>query len=698
MNTESSPLSASPLVREVDARMTQALDNFFQRSRTAILDGILRVISSELTSSMLATGQTCMDWLNIHPDKLSTAFADQFRLHLGRSGCASPDSGGGTTELRLVDDDLFSRQLAENKSALQIGDALRPEMHAFFRRLASLLGPDDVEDPTAIYGPQAVVHALSAALDTLEFDAKSGTLLLQNALLPLQDTLRHTYAALTQYLIAQGVAEDVAIRPSLPARRRSENSTLGSDILSHIQNASAPSSGLAIHPGTAMASPAFGSAGFASGASAGSSPQGPPASFMDSLDYWQTALPRMAEIAPDAPALVLRQLQLHAQTTDAGSFDLAMLDAVAGLFEFILDDPNISPSYKSEIAQLQIPTLRVALSSPEFFSDDSHPARQMIDLLGLFSRRFPEFHPAHEQALQQVEHACAHIINEPAHQLDAFRQAHDMLAAWLGEENARADATMAAEVTSLEQIEREELGTLLALENLQDLTARYPAPESVLRRLETAWVPYMASLYVEEAGEGPAWRAASMTLLQLFLSLQAPEDEETRETHLQSIPQVNAALRKGLLAQGAEAGQLKDFFGAITATQECWIRPALSHQEARVSSFVPQHVAQADIESLARRLSGTPSVDPIEEQTKSLQEGDWVDFDPPFEGLTTARVAWVGVQGYMLFCDSEGETRFSLDSAQLADEIRAGRAAIPEQSLTRKAMLRLRTHLESGSA
>ena len=83
-------------------------------------------------------------------------------------------------------------------------------------------------------------------------------------------------------------------------------------------------------------------------------------------------------------------------------------------------------------------------------------------------------------------------------------------------------------------------------------------------------------------------------------------------------------------------------------------------------------------------------------QAQQLIEGDWVDFDPPYEGLATARVAWVGVRGYLLFCDSEGEQRFSLDCEGLATEIRTGRARIPEQSLTRNAMLRLKDSLATG--
>ncbi len=687
MNTSTLPATSSALVREVDARMSQALGNFFQRNRETILDGVLRAINGELTPSMLAAGQTCMDWLNTQPDRLSEAFADAFRQPLAAHAADEP-----VGEMRLVDEAQFARQLDENRAASRIADALGPEITILSARLAWLTqGGGDV-NPGSACAPQAIVAALSRALNGLGFDLKSGSLLLRNAAPALEDTLRHTYAALDQFLAAHGIEMVPAAAPvargQRPFKRSFQEVSPGAAILAHLHGASAAAMASA---GQTSASPAPGGlvGGFAAGA--------PRTSFLDSLDFWQLNLPRLAEIAPDAPALLLRQLQRRVHETDAGAFDLAMLDAVASLFEFILDDPNVSPAYKSEIAQLQIPALRVALSSPEFFSDDAHPARRMIDLLGQVSRRFPDSHAIHESARERVESACTHIINQTAHPLAAFVEAHDTLSAWFGHERARADAGLALDVARLERIERQELGTLLALENLQDLTARHGAPESVLRRLEAAWVPHMATLYVDEAGEGPTWRAASATLAQLFQSLRPPQDEAAREAMLAAIPGINSALREGLLAQQATAEQLRDFFAALTAAQECWIRPALGQPETLVSHFIPQTAARTDIASAMQELSETQAPDPALREAEALLEGDWVDFDPPYEGLSTARVAWVGVHGYFLFCDSDGETRFSLDDAQLADEIRAGRASIPEQSLTRKAMLRLRTQLQSGA-
>lgn len=670
MKTSSASPAPAELLHETDARMVQALENFFQRSHGPIQDAILRDISTRITPEGLTTGQVCLDWINAYPETLSAAFAEQFRHHLERSDTFAQTQDHYPAELQLVDDAVLRRQLTVDKTAALLTENLRADMLLLFGRMQSLRRAA-LEDETQAnaYGPRPVVRALSNALDTLDLGTAAGTLLLQCARVPLQDTLKQTYAAINQFLAAQDIPV-LPVEHILPAAApRKTEAGAGHDILAHIQSVAAHATASGVAAATTASRP-----------------------LLDRLTDWP--IRQAVDLVTDAPARLLRQLQTEARKAGTGAFDLAVLDAVAGLFDFILDDPDVSPRYKAAIAHLQIPALRVALVAPDFFSDDQQPARQLIDLTGAFSRRFPEHAPSHDEALGQVESACAAILDDPGHPVDAFARAHRALDSWLGDEEARTEARLAAEVAQLEHIERQELGTLLALENLQDLTARYPAPESVLRRLEAAWVPHMATLYMAESGEGPAWRVACSTLLQLFQSLLPPDNDTMRESRLQSIPRINAALREGLLAQGAEPAQLKNFFSAITAAQEAWIRPAVGHREATVSRFTPRQVTPEQIESLARQQADTPDDDALQ-QAQQLLEGDWVDFAPPYEGLSTARVAWVGVRGYLLFCDSEGEQRFSFDCERLAVEIRAGRAHIPEHSLTRKAFLRLKSSLES---
>ncbi len=353
--------------------MAQALDNFFQRSRTVIQDAVLHAIGQQMTPSALAIGQTCMDWLNAYPDALSSAFADQFRQHLARPETFARQTDGHPAELQLVDDAKLRRQLAEDKAASQLSEDLQPELLMLFGRLLPLRkNARPALDPSDSYGPHSVMHALSRALDSLDFAAESGTLLMQCATAPLRETLKQTYTALNQYLNEQGVEEHAAVispAPPAPAPRQAASS-VGQEILAHIH-------AIAAHPPSMPQANAHAASGTVAPAGGSPSPATLPR-FFDSLTHWQSTLSQSLGTSATAPVLVLRQLQQEAHRTDAGTLDLAVLDAVAGLFEFILDDPDVSPRYKSGIAQLQIPALRVALISPDFFSDDHHPARQVF--------------------------------------------------------------------------------------------------------------------------------------------------------------------------------------------------------------------------------------------------------------------------------------------------------------------------------
>ncbi|KVW99542.1 hypothetical protein ABW22_00990 [Thiobacillus denitrificans] len=216
--------------------MTQALGNFFQRSHAPLQGSVLRAIAAQMTPSAIATGQACLDWLNTRPDALSTAFVDQFRLHLARPEAFTLRHDSRPAELQLLDDDALKRQLAEEKSAAQLTEVLRANMLQLFGRLQAVrrAASEDPADHANVYGPLPVVRALSRALDALDIDSPCGTLLLQCAAAPLLDTLKHTYTALYQFLGVQDIPE-LPVAHAAPLLPRSTPSDAGQAILEHIQ-------------------------------------------------------------------------------------------------------------------------------------------------------------------------------------------------------------------------------------------------------------------------------------------------------------------------------------------------------------------------------------------------------------------------------------------------------------------------------
>src|SRR3569623_163950 len=138
MNHKPALSTPDAVLLEDDARMTQALDNYFLRCRTAIQDTIFRVLADRMDTPHVTTGQSCLDLLNTSPEALSAAFADQFRRHLARPETFPRHHGDPAPELQLVDDDTLKRQLAEEKLAADMTETLRADMLPLFRRIQAV--------------------------------------------------------------------------------------------------------------------------------------------------------------------------------------------------------------------------------------------------------------------------------------------------------------------------------------------------------------------------------------------------------------------------------------------------------------------------------------------------------------------------------------------------------------------------------
>lgn len=673
-----SPSTDPTLQLETDARMIQALEQFFQRHAGLIETGILREMPHMMSPSGIRMVQTCLDALKFQPDTLSTAFAHAFKAHLDHAGATNIPQA---ERWQLMDDAMLDRELAIKHCVSKLHSPLFQEISALDYRMTRVSGVQSVPDANhSRYAPTAIVTSLSTALDQLSWESYSGSFLIRQCGASLLETLKQTYGTLNGFLEAHGVTltgmDDPVHNPQIVPTPDQD----GQAIFDFLQQ-------------TRKKAQTVGEENSNAHQMTGSKDHSFDAFTLHTLaGAWKPTEPvHLDPAGVTVPRVVLHELAeaMHAHP-QIEAFDLRVLNAVTQLFEALLSEATITPEYLAWIAQLQVPVLRVALESPTFFSDEAHPARRLIDLLGTFSRNFPETSSRYHDALRMVERACDPVIHDAEHRPETFARSHDSLAAWMEAENRVTLDRLAEQKTALMASEQRELGTLLALETLGDLTERYPAPEAVLRQLETAWVPHMVALYVEETGEGPAWREAGRTLLKLFQSMQPPVNVIDRAEKLRGLPELNGALRQGLTQEGAKPEQLREFFMAITARQECWIRPEMGENAPLTSAFVPQSRPREELEALAQLVEDN---DPHLEQASQLREGDWVDFNPPFHGMDSARVAWVGLQGYLLFCDDHGDQRFSTDTTLLAAELRAGHATIVDLALTRKAMLRVREAL-----
>ena len=78
---------------------------------------------------------------------------------------------------------------------------------------------------------------------------------------------------------------------------------------------------------------------------------------------------------------ILRDLKAQDEVADMDHVDQLMIDVVAMMFDYILDDDAIPDAMKALIGRLQIPVLKVAIIDKGVFARKLHPAKQLLNAM-----------------------------------------------------------------------------------------------------------------------------------------------------------------------------------------------------------------------------------------------------------------------------------------------------------------------------
>ncbi len=103
-----------------------------------------------------------------------------------------------------------------------------------------------------------------------------------------------------------------------------------------------------------------------------------------------------------------------------GQYNEDMIDIVSMLFDFILEDTNLSSELKGVIARLQIPMLKVGLVDKSFFSNRKHPARALLNELARAGLSLDQNNPSADLVFKKISDTADVIINEFSDDVSLF--------------------------------------------------------------------------------------------------------------------------------------------------------------------------------------------------------------------------------------------------------------------------------------
>lgn len=369
----------------------------------------------------------------------------------------------------------------------------------------------------------------------------------------------------------------------------------------------------------------------------------------------------------------LRQLSQQAAPDSLTQVDQSTIELLARIFDFVFNDASIPEDVKNLISQLQIPTLKVALLDKDFFFNESHPARALIDALAKSSVLFNTESHEEDPLYQMIEGIVDRVQQEFDEQIDLFSDVVADLEAFLKEEEEKAQVAISRPVE-------------LALKQEKMRLAREFAEHDVAIRVDTGevagfleaflleqWIRILTIAHSVKDRKPHALENALKTMDDLIWSLKSKSSAEERKLLITKLPAMLSLLNAWLNAIKWDEPERVIFFSKLAERHAAIARAPLEFSPRRQLEIAVNIAQRASERRLDRHVQDqiVQPVDEWSEQVDVLDRGVWLDFAPENDPSGRYKLAWVSPKRTRyIFTNRQGQDAFSLSSEELVSKFR----------------------------
>ncbi len=240
-----------------------------------------------------------------------------------------------------------------------------------------------------------------------------------------------------------------------------------------------------------------------------------------------------------------------------------LIDMIAMLFEFILEDTTIPESAKNQISRLQIPMVKAALLDESFLAKKANPARQLLNRLAQASSILERQGSDDSPLLQALIKVVDTITDQFESDMSIFEQQLNYLTAVL-EQQDKEEEQVSEQITNVKSRREQELRERKRIDesiHLRLSTVEASAP--IRNLLETTWHKVLLHTGITHGTDSELWQQRNAFIDKLIESLKPHEDKEARRQLMMLIPQIVGTLRKGMLEAGFTDGAIQQVLKVI---------------------------------------------------------------------------------------------------------------------------------------
>jgi hypothetical protein len=375
----------------------------------------------------------------------------------------------------------------------------------------------------------------------------------------------------------------------------------------------------------------------------------------------------------------LANIKANAPRGSLSAADQNTLELLTKIFDSVFQHPHIPDEIKELIGFLQIPVLKSALIDKNFFFEEDHPARRLIELLTRSGVGWNQSKGQADPLYQSIKRNVDRVQQGFDQQINVFV---DVLADLESYVKAEESATTKALSQPISQALKQEKVILATKTAKHEVAARIGTGEVVAfveTFLEKKWVSVLTLAYTVQEEKPQAVASAIETMDELIWSVKPKITMEQRQDLIARLPTLLSTLNKWLNIVKWEDADRLQFFAELAECHASIVRAPVDlspQRQLEIAVEVAQKAAERRLELRANAIP-QPEADEAQRTVEDLQRGVWLEFTQKNAQVKKVKLAWISpLRSLFIFTTSNRQEAFSLSSEELAQSFRDNRAQV----------------------
>jgi hypothetical protein len=350
--------------------------------------------------------------------------------------------------------------------------------------------------------------------------------------------------------------------------------------------------------------------------------------------------------------------------------DMATIDLVGMLFEYILNDEQLPDCVKALLSYLHTPYLKIAFADPDFFQHDDHPARQLLNVLADAGVSWVGNDGKSEyQMFHQIRTVVKRVIDEFEYESKLFALLFMDFSSYVQKVELRVQLLekRATEKAQGEDRLREVKDRVNA--EIRQRAKGLELPSPILLFLLQPWSDYMVFVLLRYGDVSESWHESLNLMEDLLWGLELSEDNSDKVRWRQHYPWIESTMEKGFEMIGYNRGKARKLKRAIDKVYDARLKNVALDDTVDATRLKLVKLAERRLEDPAKKVVNDERVQQVIEKLKLMEFGTWFEY----RDGRREKVAWFNSNSlHFLFVDQSGKRTGIRTGLEIAQDMIGG--------------------------